>query len=179
MNAFFKRSTLNVNMIRNYFILLVLIWIISACINSDEQISFEKDAFKTPESFTETNNAGEIISEDKDDWRVSPFYLNVVEVFRPAYPNPTVVQYITVEFLVSGIESVSGLVCYVLRQDRSLSQVYRNSNDVLPTGLISVQLDPSLFAYAGTISGAQGLHRLLFYDINDRLITYGDVKIEQ
>jgi len=163
---------------RIYLLLLALIWVNSACTNSDEQINFEKDAFKTPESFTETNISGEIISEDKDDWRVSPIYINVVEVFRPAYPNPAVVQNITVEFLVSGIESVSGLVCYVLRQDRSLNQVYRNSNNILPTGLISVQLDPSVFALSGTISGAQGLHRLLFYDLNDRLITYGDVKIE-
>lgn len=149
-----------------------------SCTSSDEQISFEKDAFKTPESFTQTNSAGEIIKIDKDDWRVSPIYSTVFEVFRPAYPNPVVVQKITVEFLVSGIESVSGLVCYVLRQDRSLSQVYRNPNNVLPTGIVSVQLDPSIFAISGVISGAQGLHRLLFYDLNDRLITYGDIKIE-
>jgi len=166
-------------MSRIFFLLSVLILVISACTNSEEQVNFEKDAFKTPVSFTETNSAGEIISRDNDDWRVSPVYINVVEVFRPAYPNPTVVQNVTIEFLVSGIESVSGLVCYVLRQDRSLSQVYRNSNNVLPTGLISIQLDPSIFALSGTISGSQGLHRLLFYDLNDRLITYGDVKIER
>ena len=164
---------------RIFFLISVLIVVISACTNTEEQVNFEKDAFKTPVSFTETNSAGEIISRDNDDWRVSPVYINVVEVFRPAYPNPTVVQNVTIEFLVSGIESVSGLVCYVLRQDRSLSQVYRNSNNVLPTGLISIQLDPSIFALSGTISGSQGLHRLLFYDLNDRLITYGDVKIER
>lgn len=165
-------------MFRTFFIIISFIGFISACTNSDEQVNFEKDAFKTPDSFTQTTSSGEIISRDNDDWRVSPLYINTVEVFRPAYPNPTVVQQITVEFLVSGIESVSGLVGYVLRQDRSLSQVYRNSNNVLPTGLISIQLDPSIFSFSGTLSGAQGLHRLLFYDLNDRLITYGDIKIE-
>ena len=91
---------------RIFFLISVLIVVISACTNTEEQVNFEKDAFKTPVSFTETNSAGEIISRDNDDWRVSPLYVNVVEVFRPAYPNPTVVQNVTIEFLVSGIESV-------------------------------------------------------------------------
>jgi hypothetical protein len=80
--------------------------------------------------------------------------------------------------MVSGIDAVQGLVGYVLRQDRSVAAIYRHPEVVLPVGLISVQIEPSVFSAAGVLSGSQGVHRILFYDSLNRLITYGDVKIE-
>lgn len=159
-------------------LLSFILFFLFSCTQSEDQQEFENNAFKTPSGITETNTLGEILSKDPDDWRVSPLYATTFEVFRPAYPNPSVVKPFTIEFLISGIDAVPGLVGYVLRQDRSLSSFYRHPEQILPVGLITIEIDPSVFAISGVLSGSQGVHRVLFYDLNNRLITYGDVKVE-
>ncbi len=149
-----------------------------SCDLNKNQNRFEQEAFRTPEGITSTDIGGQILSNDADDWRISPLYINSIEVLRPAYPNPASNQTITVEFLVTSLDSIVGLMGYVLRADGSLSRIGTYRTDTLPVGTISIQIDPTVFSFAGNLSGAQGLHRVLFYDIQDRIITYGDVQIE-
>ncbi|TNE73229.1 hypothetical protein EP331_05030 [bacterium] len=164
---------------RRLFIALFFSISLISCDIANQQDKFEQEAFKTPSGITQTTSDGVISSSDADDWRIAPLFGNAIEVMRPAYPNPTVNQTVRVEFLVSGIDAVQGMVGYVLRQDRTLSHIYQNSNTTLPVGSIVVQIDPSLFAVSGNLSGAIGVHRLIFYDLNDRIITYGDVQVQQ
>jgi type II secretory pathway component PulC len=161
-------------MIRALFIVVLFL---CSCNLNKEQNQFEQQAYATPRNITETNVNGEILQNDVDDWRIAPFFLNTVEVFRPAFPNPSNNQTIRLEILVSGIDAVAGLIVYVLRQDRSIIQVYRYPATVLPTGLVQIELDPAVFSLSGSISGAVGVHRLIFYDLQERIITYGDVQI--
>ena len=156
---------------------MLLLFLVGCDLNQNQN-EFENQAFKTPENYTKTNGNGEIELADSDDWRVSPLFINSIEVFVPAYPNPTTGQNITIEFLVSGIDAVPGLIIYVLRPNRTLAQIYTHSLNSLPTGLIQISLDPATFSSIGSISGSQGLSRLLFYDNLDRIITYGDIKVE-
>lgn len=158
--------------------LLFIVLFISSCTINKEQNQFEQQAYSTPRNITKMTVNGEVIEKDIDDWRIAPFFLNTIEVFRPAFPNPTISQTITLEFLVGGIDAVPGLVGYVLRQDRSIIQVYRYPATSLPTGLIQLQLDPSVFSLTGSLSGAKGVHRLIFYDLEDRIVTYGDVQVD-
>lgn len=162
-------------MIRLLFIAFLFF---TACNLSKDQNEFEQQAYRTPANITSTNADGVILSTDADDWRIAPIFANTVEVFRPAFPNPTINQTITIEFLVSGLDAVQGLIVYVLRKDRSVIQVYRHSANVLPTGITQVRIDPSVFSLSGSISGASGVHRLLFYDLQERIISYGDVEVK-
>lgn len=160
-----------------YFAFFIIIFLTKCDLNKN-QINFEQEAFRTPSGITSTDIGGNILSGDPDDWRISPLFINSIEILRPAYPNPASNQTITIEFLVTSLDSVTGLIGYVLRADGSLSRIGTYRTDTLPVGTISVQIDPIVFSIAGNLMGAKGLHRVLFYDIRDRIITYGDVQID-
>ena len=81
-------------------------WI--GCDNQDLQEDFEAQAFSTPEGFTRTNQSGEALSVDSDDWRTSPAYQADIEI-TPAFPNPpTAGDLITVPVRIRGTNTVRG-----------------------------------------------------------------------
>ena len=74
-------------------LLLIPFWVVLAapawvgCDTAEQQNQFEEEAFSTPSGFTRTDENGEIVSEDTDDWRTSPVYSTRV-LIDPAFPNP-------------------------------------------------------------------------------------------
>lgn len=166
-----------------YLLFTVLIFLIpvlvGSCSRNDDQDEFEREAWRTPEGITETNSNGEIISEDPDDWRMSPMYQGLVEVSIPAYPNPVRSERIYVELLVS-LDAVHGLEVYTFPDGINSQQAYRQLHYENSTieGLYEFYFDPVLFSPSGTYDGARGLHRVFIADRNNNLITYGDIKVE-
>ena len=158
---------------------MVLLLTLGACRNNEEQNNFEQEAFERPfTGITETNVNAEILDEDPDDWRVSPFYAGLLRV-TPAFPNPiTTNQRFTVELNISALESVNGLEAVAFDENNRFVQLFVDVRNPLPPGFISFTVDPLLFTNTGVRANAAGLHRVWIYDLNDNLITYGDIRVQ-
>ncbi|MCH8558792.1 MAG: hypothetical protein LAT84_13275 [Balneolia bacterium] len=158
----------------------VLILLVSCSSTDDAQREFEDEAFRLPNNFTETDASGNIISEDPNDWRVSPLFSGVVEVNQPAYPNPTTGQNVRIELLVLSLNPVNGIYVRTYIENQFARTLTFDERVPVPQGFISLEFDPRLFDPSGsnTISGARGLHRVYIFDNRQNLITYGDVKVE-
>src|SRR5690606_14388053 len=68
---------------------LALLLTLPACDTNVQQDEFLLDSELPPNGITRTNEAGEVLENDPDDWRVAPVFRGAVEV-EPAYPNPVV-----------------------------------------------------------------------------------------
>jgi hypothetical protein len=158
--------------------MFILIVVVFGCSSADDaQKKFEQEAFRLPNAITETNSSGEIISTDPDDWRISPLYSSFVEI-RPAFPNPTSGEVISIELLITGLGSVNGLEVYFFDDRDRLRLIFFDERSPLPTGFTLIQINPMEFSSSSTIAGAVGLHRVLLYDKRGNIISYGDIKVE-
>ena len=155
---------------------LLLPFFLLSCGSSDDQRTFEQEAFQRPAGITETESDGTIISEDPDDWRIAPFFQGLVEV-SPAFPNPVLTNdQLRIEFTALGIESVNGLEAAVLFEDGSIRSLFIDNTVPLPPGLQVIPIDPQqLGRFESEITG---LHRILIFDLNRNIISYGDVEVE-
>lgn len=162
-------------------IAILLIAVLSGCSRNEDQDQFEREAFRTPEGFTETNSSGEITgNEDPDDWRISPMFQGFIEVSIPAHPNPTQGEFVRIELLVTGIESVNGLyvVSFEEESNYQVRELYYHDGGTLQPGITNISFDPILFSPTRVYADARGLNRVFIYDLRDNLITYGDVMVE-
>lgn len=151
---------------------------LGGCSRNEDQDEYEREAFRSPSGFTETEFSGKILSEDPDDWRISPMFQGFVEVNIPAHPNPTHGQNIRIELLITGIESVNGLEILSLDDRNQFRQLYFEGSGTLESGFVNVSFDPILFSTTGVYSDAIGLQRVFIYDRNNNMITYGDVMVQ-
>lgn len=153
---------------------------ISCSSTDDAQREFEREAFRTPSGFTQTDGSGNIISTDPDDWRVGPLFAGFVEVDQPAYPNPSTGQLVTIELLITGLGAVNGLDVLTLDDRNFFKRLFFDERRPLPPGFTQIVINPVQFApgSSGTISGAQGLHRVFIFDGRENLITYGDIRVD-
>lgn len=155
------------------FTLLILL---AGCNQSSDQRDFERAAFSEPEGFTQTDNSGAVISSDPDDWRVAPFFQGLVEV-DPAYPNPVqTTGQISVDMIMTGVESVSGLRVFAFYGPNNLQIIYEDQRRPLPPGLTSIPLSP--LDVAQFPENPQGLYRVIVTDSNENVITYGDIRVD-
>jgi len=162
------------------FLLLLLISLstLFGCGQSDDQRRFEQQALQPANGFTRTAPDGTVIESDPDDWRVAPFFQGLVEI-SAAYPNPVLTNnQVTIEFFVTGIEAVMGLEVVVRYDDGFFRSVYVNDTAPFPPGLTLVQINPLELGRFGTAESARGLHRVIFFDRNENIITYGDIMVE-
>ena len=158
-----------------YWIFLFFFMVLTSCKNDEAQMSFVNQAYSMPNNFTETDSKGLIINEDSDDWRISPVYIGLVEV-RPIFPNP--VQYgssVSLEVNFKGTVYNSRIELGYLSES--------NEWYVLQVREITSDFDFIDFTFYSnqfgtTAEQARGLHRLLLFDGNQRLITYGDLLIQ-
>tara|TARA_R110002126_G_scaffold1684_1_gene9999 strand:+ start:2842 stop:3339 length:498 start_codon:yes stop_codon:yes gene_type:complete len=158
--------------------LLMLIVAISACTSNDAQREFENDAYQNPSGITQTTVQGEVISEDPDDWRISPFFQGLVEVIPP-FQNPAQLgTAINFEIQITGVQGVSGLDVRVRFPNGAFSSLYTSTSSQLEPGLTTFQIDPIALSQDGSDNLARGLHRIFFFDFNQRLISYGDIEVE-
>ena len=161
-----------------FFSLLVLI--LGGCNNNDAQREFEREAYQNPNGITETDFHGNVNSEDPDDWRVSPLYTGLVTIDPPLFPNP--VPYGTIANLnvyLNGTTTTSYLELGYL-DPRSTSgrawvqiQIIDNTTDL---SVNAFQINPAQFG--SDVSTARGTYRLIVFDGNQEMITYGDITIE-
>ncbi len=158
------------------FILLFLVFIITGCNQSSDQRDFERSAFSIAEGITETSESGEIINSDPDDWRIAPFFQGVVEV-DPAYPNPVLsTDQISLDVVVTGVESVSGLRVYAVYGDNNIRLVREDIRRPIPPGLTSLPLSP--LDISRFREEPQGTYRIVLLDANENVITYGDIRVD-
>lgn len=148
----------------------------SGCSSTPGQNKFEDEAMSTPENYTRTSNTGEVLNEDPDDWRISPRFSGNIEIFRPAYPNPSLAQTITIEYSVRSIGAVDGLFVY-FRTNNGDFKIIRRFDGDRPTGLGQIRINPNELSQDFTLYHNNDLYRIFLYDSRENLITYGDIKI--
>ncbi|MEX2574391.1 MAG: hypothetical protein WD317_08840 [Balneolaceae bacterium] len=159
------------------WLLLFLFPLLSSCTDNDDQRAFERQAFQMPDSYTETDGSGEVTgAEDPEDWQTAPFFRGLVEV-RPAFPNPVqTTDPVEIELLVTGIESrVNGLIAYVVLDSGYISDPLDtiDENPVQP-GIRHLRFPAQ---YLARFNDPRGLRRIVIFDRNDNIISYGDIEV--
>lgn len=160
-------------------VLLLLFTAIIGCTRNDAQREFEEEAYSAPNNYTETApNNGEVLSNDPDDWRTSPRFQGFINVVPP-FPNPVSTnQNIQFQLDVIAQGSVNGLLVYILFQNGDRKVLYEDF-DPLPQSLYDFQIPAaSLSEFDGSPESARGLKRIYLFDLNNRLISYGDILVE-
>ncbi|MFA5669162.1 MAG: hypothetical protein WC967_07955 [Balneolaceae bacterium] len=164
------------------FLSIITISVVLACSGNDEQRDFENAAYRSPSDITRTNIQGEVTSNDPDDWRIAPYFQGLVEIqplYNPPYPNPvTLGTSLHFEIGVTGIQPINGIDVQVRYSDNTWKNIHSSFNSTLPPGLTTFQIDPRTLGQFNTPESAKGLHRIFFFDFNQRLITYGDILVE-
>lgn len=163
----------------NHFITLLILVFVAfmgwSCANDDAQSKFEVQAYGEPANYTETNFQGDIVRNDTDDWRISPLYQGLASV-QPIFPNP--VQFgtnVTLEIDIKGAPASSSIEVGYLNQSNQwifLQQQDLQNDFELLTFLINTR------QFGSSLSQAQGIKRMLVFDGNQRLISYGDILIQ-
>lgn len=157
-------------------------FVFSACDNSNEQQDFESEAYRNPSGITKTNLQGKVLEKDDDDWRISPYFQGLVEIqplYTPPYPNPVKLgTALHFEIGVTGVQPINGIDVQVRYPDNTWKNLYTTLGNSLPPGLTTFQIDPITLGQFNTPESAKGLHRIFFFDFNQRLITYGDIQVE-
>lgn len=156
--------------------ILILLLMTVGCSEDQDQLSFEQRALSAPRNITETNVNGQVISTDGDDWNPAPLFDTFVEV-RPAFPNPTSGDRINLEIILSGTHNFRRFDVYFFNarvNPRLIASVQVNANQFVTT----VQIDPLSLSNNSIYSGAIGIHRIVVYDQQNNIITYGDVQVK-
>lgn len=157
-------------------ILAALVFI--SCSSSDAQLDFESEAYSDPSGITKTSAQGEVINIDPDDWRTSPLFQGLIEI-TPPFQNPAQLGTpINFEVRVTGVQGVSGLDVLVQFPNGAFFNIYTSSSNQLEPGLTTFQVNPIELSQDGSDNLARGLHRIFFFDFNQRLISYGDIEVE-
>ena len=157
-------------MMTRLWILAFFVWI--GCDNQDLQEDFEAQAFSTPEGFTRTNQSGEALSVDSDDWRTSPAYQADIEI-TPAFPNPpTAGDLITVPVRIRGTNTVRGSLNLVFFDSDRLSRRLDDIRSARDPGAYVFRFNPALI-------GRTGLVRVFILDSLGDLVSYGDIMFEE
>ena len=144
----------------------------------DEQMAFERKAYRDAEGFTRTDASGRIVEEDGDDWRISPVFGGLMRV-EPAFPNPvcaTCPLYIHVTADV--IDPMNGLYIAVHSPGEYTRIVWSAQAGMLEPGLYVARLSPLELGRYGSVESARGLHRLILFDSREQVLSYGDVLVE-
>lgn len=165
--------------------LSALVLIFAACSKSSDQRAFENRALTTPENYTEMTESGDVVENrtDPDDWQIGPMFQGLIEISQPAYPNPVNLnEPLEIGIEVKGIDGVNGLEILAFRDPDDPDQLrreplYTNSESPLSTGSLTIRLNPGEFSLRGSGEQASGLYRILIYDGQQNLISYGDVEL--
>lgn len=160
-------------------LVFIVLFTFSACSKSDDQRRFEDEASVEPQGITETTASGEVLAEDPGDWRISPMYQGLITV-QPAYPNPVDFNanlILQVDFNVPNAVSYIGIYYFELPTIPFGPIEQLDQSNLMTFNTITIPA--SAFASeSGGSSGSTRTFRILIYDGNENLITYGDVRIK-
>ncbi len=148
---------------------------LTGCGQNDDQREFERMAFSAPDGITETNAQGEIIGdEDRDDWRISPFYQGLIDIQTPAFPNPVLttdqvrINIISFdEVVVDNIEVISFFA------NNDIVTVIPRSDNVRINLFTTITMQPSQMSRIDKL----GLKRIIILDRDGNVISYGDIEV--
>jgi hypothetical protein len=147
---------------------------LAGCDALDGQSEFERDAFLPASGIARTDEQGNLITDDPDDWRTAPLYaFSGFRVAQRPYPNPAFIDQ-GVTIIVSTDDVIPGGLRIVAYRGELRSPLPGLSLDVPGAGTYPVSFFP------GEITGAQpgDLWRLVFFDGQSHVVTYGDLQIE-
>jgi len=164
--------------LNNCFFIFLFIFFVFGCSQNEDQRKFEQEAFQLPEGITQTNGRGQVVNDnvDPDDWRVAPFFQGSVQV-DPAFPNPVLTNDRLTINITSLLDAISGLQVYALHNINQFSRpLYFDDRVPLPPGLTSISINP--LDIPQTPEDPRGLYRIIVFDRNENVITYGDIEIE-
>lgn len=150
-----------------------------SCDTFNEQNQFADRAWEEPPAgFSRTDEDGEVLSTDEDDWRTAPLYRGAIR-FDPAYPNPTRGERrVTVPFATTDFNSISGgLILRAFDNDGNFVAL-DEVREAGQTGFHTFSFPATLLSTSGDLTSIQGLHRLFVLDGRGELVTYGDLMIE-
>lgn len=162
----------------------ILLLISAGCSKSDEQREFENGALATPSGITESNAGGDITgNKDADDWRIAPMYRGLIQVGfsdSPA-PHPNPLDYnenLTLQIKFNASEPVNAIEIrkFRLPSDAQYAQLRFFQQDELSTFNTFTIEGKTIAETAG--SEGSDIYRLLIYDSNQNMISYGDVRIQ-
>lgn len=153
---------------------LFILITISGCNQNSDQREFEKEAFSEPNRITETNDQGDIINKDPDDWRIAPFFQGDIDLITPPFPNPVLTNdRLNINIQVNFLDRISGIYIRVYR----FGTLYPvDERTQITPGTTSIVLDPRIIS--GGIPQPAGLYRIIIQDETENVITYGDVEIK-
>jgi hypothetical protein len=156
----------------------------TACSQSEAQQQFEAEALQPPSGITAMNANGfpaEDGESDPDDWRTAPDFSGLFEVSTSAFPNPVSFNS-SFEILidVKGIDAIDGLFVYAFRQtsDIPTANPLEIRQGTLQPGQESIVIRPQEFARSGGTGTIGNEYRIIFYNGQREVITYGDVLVD-
>lgn len=147
---------------------------LGACDAYDGQFDFEQAAFQPATGIARSDAQGNLVADDPDDWRTSPLYaFSGFRVIQRAYPNPARIDQV-VTIVVSTDDGIPGGLRIVAYKD-GLRRTIPGQQATIP--------GPGAYPFGffpGEIPGAQpgDLWRLVFFDGQSQVVTYGDLLIE-
>ena len=137
----------------------------------EEEQAFQDAAFRTPSGFTETSDRGDVLSDDPDDWRVSPAYFERL-VIDPAFPNPTSAgTSVAIPIRVRLSDTVQGGLELVSYDSNRIPRLLDRVEDARRPGAYVLRFTPEVL-------GVTGLVRIYVLDNAGGLVSYGDIMIE-
>ncbi len=143
----------------------------AGCDSQAQQDDFAAQASLPPSGFTATDTSGDVLSEDEDDWRSSPFYLGKVRV-TPLYPNPGNIDFVTVPINILQFDTGAG--GFSLRAYEAGS-----SQLILLDRLLAINGPGGyIMRFSPAIIGRKGLVRIFVFDGMNEIVSYGDLMIQ-
>ena len=141
------------------------------CDSQDKQDDFALQASRAPAGFTATDQGGDILSEDEDDWRMSPFYFGKVRV-SPLYPNPGRVDFVTVPINILQFDTGAG--------GFSLRAYEEGSSQLILLDRLLTINGPGgyIMRFSQAILSRKGLVRIFVFDGMNEIVSYGDLMIQ-
>lgn len=163
-------------------LLIVLPILLISCTITPDQREFENEAYSIPSNYTPTNIHGEVTEQgevDPDDWRIGPMFSGIVEVQEYAYPNPVPPNSaVRIDLYFLDSSRISGLTVLGFSNDpNDRSFIQSEDGSGINDGVFTLRLNSNTFYQQGV--GSSPLYRVLIYDQNNNLITYGDIKVER
>ncbi len=144
--------------------------LVAGCDTQEEQDDFATQASRPPQNITRVDASGNVLSEDKDDWRTAPVYAGEIRI-DPAMPNPVSSEgFVTIRVTVTVFDAVySPLRLKNTRDDRlqTLSEITQANS-------------PGAYLFRAPVSliGPAGMHRLFVFDGLGEIVSYGDVLVQ-
>lgn len=160
----------------------VLPFLFFGCAQSEAQREFREQALMPPSGITAMNANGSRVENgesDPDDWRTAPDFAGSFSIETPAYPNPvTLSDQLQLLVSINSYQAVQGLQVYAFRQPgQSVGPLYSKSGQ-LETGFLDIRIDTDQFASSTGTGNFGNLYRIIIYDANLNVISYGDVEVQ-